>query len=79
MTVTVAERIRSRLHFRRELPEPNVCRAIRLASGLTQGELAEAIGVTRQAVTQWESGARSPRGRHLDAYAEAIATLRDVV
>lgn len=77
MTVTVAERIRSRLHIRRALPAPNECRAIRIASGLTQGELAEAIGVTRQAVTQWETGTRSPRGRLLDSYAEAIATLRE--
>ncbi|MEU9913151.1 helix-turn-helix transcriptional regulator [Streptomyces sp. NPDC051001] len=77
MTVTVAERIRSRLHIRRELPTPQECRALRISSGLTQGELAEAIGVTRQAVTQWESGARAPRGWHLDAYAEAIAALRE--
>ena len=79
MTVTVAERIRSRLHIRRELPTPAECRALRISSGLTQEELAAAIGVTRQAVTQWETGARSPRGRLLDAYAEAIATLRESV
>lgn len=38
--------------------------------------MAEAIGVTRQAVSLWESGVRTPRGHRLDAYAEAIATLR---
>lgn len=40
--------------------------------------MAEAIGATRQAVSLWESGARTPRGRLFDAYAEAIATLRNV-
>ncbi|MER7927028.1 helix-turn-helix transcriptional regulator [Streptomyces sp. NPDC096057] len=77
MTVTVAEQIRSRLRIRRELPSPEECRALRIASGITQGELATAIGVTRQAVTQYESGTRRPQGRTLDAYAEAIQTLRD--
>ncbi|WCD86388.1 hypothetical protein KPP03845_102734 [Streptomyces xanthophaeus] len=77
MTATVAERVRSRLHVRRGLPEPNERRALRAAAGLTQQELADAIGVSRQAVSYWEAGLRTPRGKFLDAYTEAIAALRD--
>lgn len=48
-----------------------------MAAGLSQGELAEAIGVTRQAVSHWESGTRTPQGEMLDRYVSAIRTLRD--
>ena len=34
--------------------------AFRTALGLSQTELAERIGVTPQAVCQWESGKRTP-------------------
>ncbi|MEU2743704.1 helix-turn-helix transcriptional regulator, partial [Streptomyces sp. NPDC007095] len=42
---------------------------LRLAAGLTQTEVAEAIGVKRLAVAQWEAGPRPRRfrpghGRH---------------
>lgn len=39
---------------------------------LTQQQLAEAAGVSYQAVQQWESGASSPRGHRLDALATAL-------
>ena len=73
---TVAERIRSRLQVRNDLPPPSERRALRQAAGLSQKEMADAIGVTRAAVSHWESGARTPRGKFLDRYAEAVRVLR---
>jgi len=61
----------------RDLPTPEERRAIRRAAGLSQGELAQAIGVTRQAVSNWESGIRTPKGACLERYVTAIRTLRE--
>ena len=36
-------------------------KAFRDALGLTQEELAERIGVTHSAISQWESGKKKPR------------------
>ncbi len=50
----------------------------RNALGLTQGQLAAKLGVSRPAVNQWESGAREPRG--VDALvrlAEALGCTLD--
>ncbi|MCX4557964.1 helix-turn-helix domain-containing protein [Streptomyces phaeochromogenes] len=77
MTQTVAEKIRSRRGVRREVPLPAECRAIREAAGLTQAEVADAVGVTPQAVALWESGNRTPRGHLLDRYAEALRAMRE--
>ncbi|MEU0971332.1 helix-turn-helix transcriptional regulator [Streptomyces sp. NPDC005917] len=76
MTAT-ALRVRARLRLHQDLPAPEERRAIRQAAGLSQGELAEAIGVTRQAVSHWEAGTRTPKGAFLERYVSAIRTLRD--
>ena len=57
------------------LPPPDVCRSIRIASGATQDEVAEAIGVDRATVSRWESGSRSPRGDIRRRYAEVVDVL----
>lgn len=77
MTATVAEQIRSRLQVRRDLPEPAERRELREKAGLSQQELADVIGTTRQAVSHYEAGLRTPRGALLDRYVEAIRTLRE--
>jgi transcriptional regulator with XRE-family HTH domain len=46
--------------------------AIRTEANLTQQAFAEAIGVTRQTVTRWETGTRSPDLLQLEAIAAAI-------
>lgn len=74
MTAT-AEMIRTRLNIRRALPTPDRCRELRENAGLSQQDIAEAVGVTRQAVGHWESGIRRPRGTALARYVEALAVL----
>ncbi len=46
-------------------------RALRLAAGLTQGDVAAAIGVDRATISRWETGNREPVGRNRRAYADA--------
>ena len=43
----------------------------RLASGMTQGQLAEQIGCSQKDVSRWERGARTPR-------VETLAKIADV-
>ncbi|MFI0964655.1 helix-turn-helix transcriptional regulator [Streptomyces sp. NPDC021080] len=77
MTATVAEQIRSRLRIRVDLPSPDERRELREKAGLSQQELADVVGATRQAVGHWEAGNRTPRGKLLDRYVEAIRVLRE--
>lgn len=44
----------------------------REALGKTQTELGAAVGVTPQAVQQWESGETAPRGKRIEAIAKAL-------
>lgn len=56
---------------------PNELKALRAALTLTQGQLAERLGVSRVTVTAWEVGRNSPKGptvmllRMLQAEADA--------
>ncbi|MEV6752384.1 helix-turn-helix transcriptional regulator [Streptomyces sp. NPDC051214] len=77
MPETVAERIRSRLRVRTELPSPEERRSLRTAAGLSQQDVAEVLGVTRAAIGHWETGSRSPRGRLLIDYVDALRALRE--
>ena len=47
-------------------------RGYRLALGLSQGELAQLVGVTRAVVTAWESGKACPKLDKLKPLAEAL-------
>jgi DNA-binding transcriptional regulator YiaG len=68
-----------RLQTRRQLPPPDVRRTLRRVAGASQSDVAEVVGVTRQAVHLWEAGVRTPRGSNLDAYLEVLAAFRRVV
>ena len=63
MTTTYQDRIRG---FGERI------RARRLARGMTLGQLAEAVGVSRQAVHQWETG------RCLPSCPRAVAEALDL-
>ena len=51
--------------------------ATRMSARLTQEQLAEAIGVSRQTIAKWESGETSPDLEHAAALAEALGTTID--
>ena len=53
--------------------ERQTIRALRLAAGLTQRQLAEAMGVNHMSIYHWESGRNEPSARQLRALAEVFA------
>jgi HTH-type transcriptional regulator/antitoxin MqsA len=72
----VLERALAGSRARRGLPSPERRRLIRIAAGLTQSELAEAVGgVDPSTVVRWESGANQPTREHAAAYLEVLEQL----
>lgn len=59
-----------------DLPEPPERQRLRRASGLSQRELATAIGVSQSTLALWETGRYKPSGRHLRPYVEALRKIR---
>ena len=59
----------------RRLPDPGIRRMLRIEAGLTQDDVAAAVGVTRTAISRWESGDRHPRGPFASLYAEVLREL----
>lgn len=47
-------------------------KAARKQAGMTQGELAERLGISYVGVSQWESGRRNPKGSTLERIAEVL-------
>jgi DNA-binding transcriptional regulator YiaG len=64
-----------RARIRRRLPDPPLRRLLREHAGLTQGEIAAALGVSRTEVCRWESGLREPRHERLAAYVRILDRL----
>ena len=64
-----------RVRIEQELPAPEVRRALRRAAGVTLDDIAEAAGVTLQAVARWENGTRRPRHDHLRVYSRILTGL----
>ena len=71
---TLSDRVR----YRQELPPPSARRMLRQAAGVSLQDIADVVGVTRQAVATWEDG-RTPRGQSLPRYLEVIETLRRAI
>lgn len=59
------------------LPPPRVRTQLRLAAGLTQLDVAEAVGVKRLAVVRWELGKSNPRRPQRDAYIHLLKRLTE--
>ena len=50
-------------------------RHLREATGASQANIAKVLEVTRQAVSQWESGIRQPSAKHAIAYGRLLQRL----
>lgn len=70
----LVERIRSRSLDR--LPPRDQWAELRRRAGLSQNELADAVGVTSGTLSRWEQGICSPRGAHIAEYAEVLDVIR---
>lgn len=64
----------------RELAASGEAQRIREAARLTQGEVADVVGVHKATISRWESGgSRIPRGRTADRYADLLEKLTQQV
>jgi predicted transcriptional regulator len=70
-----ADHLIRRVRDQRRLPGPAACQQIREQSGLSQDDIARAVGVTRAAVARWEAGERQPRPANLRRYVELLEKL----
>jgi DNA-binding transcriptional regulator YiaG len=65
----------AKVRARKNLPTPVMRRAIRVEANASLRAIAEAVGVTPQAVAFWEQGQRTPRGDDLVRYVEVLSSL----
>ncbi|MGO9457606.1 MAG: helix-turn-helix domain-containing protein [Acidimicrobiales bacterium] len=61
----------------RALPAPPLRRAIRMAAGVSQRDIAAEVGRSRPTVSRWEAGERMPQGEDLDRYIAILRSLQD--
>lgn len=67
--------IRKAIDDKPQLPDPTIRRALRERAGLSQQEVAAAVGVSRESVTKYEHGERTPTGPRRIAYAQALREM----
>jgi DNA-binding XRE family transcriptional regulator len=77
--VATIEKVLEQGRARRSLPEPDDRRLIRERAGVSQHDVANALGVTRPTITRYEVGRRTPRGELAVEYARLLERLRKAV
>lgn len=60
------------------LPSPAARRQLRESLGLTQGDFADALGVSRTCISLWERGERYPRPAQRERYLALLSGLTRV-
>jgi DNA-binding XRE family transcriptional regulator len=59
------------------LPPPRERARLRRVFGVTQQKLADAIGVSRKTVNEWERGTTEPSGSNRTEYAAVLAAWKE--
>lgn len=59
----------------RERAASGLAGTLRRRARLTQDQVAQTVGVSRQAVAAWEAGHRLPKGKHALAYGRLLRDL----
>jgi DNA-binding XRE family transcriptional regulator len=77
-TMDQLERALERRRIESRLPEPAVRKRLRLLVGLTQREVATAVGVSQQAINAYEGGTRRPSGTIAERYVAVLDRLREL-
>ncbi len=77
MTSDAMADVLSKAQVRRRMPSPEARRLLRTRSGLTQDDLARALGVNRATVSRWEAG-RNPRATLAARYLELMDRIAAV-
>ena len=72
------EALLQRVASQRQFPSPPALRFLRERSGLSQGDVAAALGVSLAAVSSWERGSREPRPAHRAAYLALLDKLAGI-
>jgi len=70
--------VAAKLSARRRLPAPAMRKAIRVQAQATQADLASLLHVQPETICRWESGTRTPSGRHLVRYVELLDELQEI-
>jgi ribosome-binding protein aMBF1 (putative translation factor) len=60
------------------LPSPAVRRALRQQARLSLKDVGDALGVSPEAIRNWESGRRTPRPEHLHGYVSFLRALQGI-
>jgi transcriptional regulator with XRE-family HTH domain len=72
------EELLARVRARRVVPIAAERKRIREAAGVSQHELAKALGVSWTAIWRWEQGSRPREHEHEVAYADLLNELKRV-
>lgn len=72
------DRIVQLANARRRVRDSKTARDIRIRAGLTEEDMAQALGVTQSTISRWEGGSRQPRGDAAIRWAELLAKLERV-
>lgn len=51
----------------------------RIAKNITQTQLADAVGVSQQAVSQWENGKKTPKSMYVKRIAMTLGVTSDEI
>jgi DNA-binding transcriptional regulator YiaG len=72
-----ASALLERVRVTSQLPNPRNRRRIRERAGISQREMAEALGVGLMTINRWERGLTRPRGQQAVAYTSLLQQLKE--